>query len=400
MMCFRLLIYNGIFVFLSQLNAQEITISYDLVLDKLLENYHPAIGQDEFLSISRQEGGYYVGIQGQKTPFPARQYPYWMNGEEYPRDLPFRRRTKADLIAHYGTEIAGKWRKRQFDRHLYFGYPGFTKHSIATLSTKKKRSPQETRMLARAHAEHAMNLLNNQYGTSDPEMRFKLDEHPYQYLDKQQLEEYLYHQLKAVRYYGELPYGFKTAVGSAQTKQANEWLNGYLTLLQYNSRQVAEEFISQMPDTYDEHLKLLARLLLESVPTNGILIVEGDNDTYPLLYLQLKENVRSDVLVINRHLLSNPRYVNMLRRGKQVGGELKLSTDDEIVRSWQARKYMPGDRYELYNARQVLRVLSNLSVYAAPNVINTLPFGGMQLSSRVDGPLFARKAVRCGWEIW
>ncbi len=264
--------------------------------------------------------------------------------------------------------------------------------NIATLSAKKDRTPKETQQLARAYAEHAMNLLSNQYGTSDPDLRFQLDESNYEYLSPVQLEEYLDHQLNAIKHYGELPYGYETPVGNASTKQANEWLTGYLTLLQYNSQEVTENFINQMPDTYDEHLKFAGKLLLESTPVNGILITESDNDTYPLLYLQLKEGLRPDVLVVNRHLLNIPRYVNMLRKGKQIGGALKLSTDDELVRSWAGRSFMPGDRYELYTASEVLDVLTDLAAYTSADVIPTLPFGGMQLSKKVDGPLFRPEA--------
>ncbi|PHI21709.1 hypothetical protein CEQ90_00010 [Lewinellaceae bacterium SD302] len=373
--------------------AQDITpVPYDSVLNVLLRQYYPELDQDEYLAISRQPDGYYVGVQQSTSTFSKRQYPFLIEGEGTFRKLPFRERGATDLSAHYGTLTAGNWRAAQFDRHLYFGFPGFTSASIATLSAKKNRSDQETQQLARAYAEHAMNLLSNQYGTSDPDLRFSLDEATYEYLSPEQLEEYLYNQLRAIKHYGELPYGFETPVGNASTKQANEWLTGYVTLLQYNSQEVAENFIGQMPDTYGEHLKFAGKLLLESVPENGILITESDNDTYPLLYLQLKENLRTDVLVVNRHLLNVPRYVNMLRKGKQVGGALKLSTDDELVRSWSGRSFMPGDRYELYTASEVLDVLTDLAAYTSADVIPTLPFGGMQLSKKVDGPLFRPEA--------
>lgn len=390
-MIVRLLICILIIVPISNLVTQDIEVPYSQVLDHLLDNYYPKTKQKEFLSISRHPDGYYVGLQESDQVFSRKLYPYRLNGDADFRPLPFDRRTSDDLFAHHSTETVGHWRKSQFDLHLYFGYPGFTEQSIATLLAKKDRTPAETHMLARAHAEHAMNLLNNQYGTSDPTTRFQLDDERFNYLSPEQLEQYLSSQIKAIRYYGNLPYGYKTPVGGAQVKQANEWINAYLTLLQYNSRQVAEQFVNQMPPSYDEHLKLAARLLLESVPTNGILVVEGDNDTYPLIYLQLKENIRTDVLVVNRHLLNNPRYVHMLRKGKQVGGELNLSTPDNQIVSWVDQIFMPGDRYELYTAPMVLQALSNLSPHAQAGVIRMLPFGGMQLSGKVDGPLFRQE---------
>jgi hypothetical protein len=42
--------------------------------------------------------------------------------------------------------------------------------------------------------------------------------------------------------------------------------------------------------------------ILNSVPQNGILITYGDNDTFPLWYMQMAENYRTDVIVINEVL--------------------------------------------------------------------------------------------------
>ena len=48
--------------------------------------------------------------------------------------------------------------------------------------------------------------------------------------------------------------------------------------------------------------------VLNSVPQNGILITYGDNDTYPLWYMQLAENYRTDVVVINETLFYSDWY--------------------------------------------------------------------------------------------
>jgi hypothetical protein len=48
--------------------------------------------------------------------------------------------------------------------------------------------------------------------------------------------------------------------------------------------------------------------VLNSIPLNGILIVYGDNDTFPLWYMQMAENYRKDVVVINETLAYNDWY--------------------------------------------------------------------------------------------
>ena len=61
------------------------------------------------------------------------------------------------------------------------------------------------------------------------------------------------------------------------------------------------EPIAMMPRTY-------ARLLLDAVPQRGVLLAGGDNDTFPLWYLQQVEDYRSDVTVVTVPLLGATWY--------------------------------------------------------------------------------------------
>ena len=60
--------------------------------------------------------------------------------------------------------------------------------------------------------------------------------------------------------------------------------------------------------------RTMARLLLESVPRGGVLYTAGDNDSFPLWYLQQVEQVRADVLVVTVPLLGARWYREQLAR--------------------------------------------------------------------------------------
>jgi hypothetical protein len=63
---------------------------------------------------------------------------------------------------------------------------------------------------------------------------------------------------------------------------------------------------------YPDSLIKLSKIYLSSVPLNGILITNGDNDTYPLWYLQEIQKYRPDVVVLNYSLLGMRRYLSFL----------------------------------------------------------------------------------------
>ncbi len=83
----------------------------------------------------------------------------------------------------------------------------------------------------------------------------------------------------------------------------------------------------------------IASNYLNSVDTNAILFTYGDNDSFPLWYIQDVEGVRNDVRVVNLSYLQAGWYIEMMRR--------KAWNSDPLPFSLSQDKYIEGKRVQL-----------------------------------------------------
>lgn len=84
--------------------------------------------------------------------------------------------------------------------------------------------------------------------------------------------------------------------------------------------------------------------MLESVDQNAILFTNGDNDTFPLWYLQEVEGIRRDVRVVNLSLLNTPWYVHQLKHQQaRESAPLPISMTDAQIDNMSVIRWDPAD---------------------------------------------------------
>lgn len=97
-------------------------------------------------------------------------------------------------------------------------------------------------------------------------------------------------------------------------------------------------------DDHDRSEKLVAHDIavdyMESCAPNAILFTYGDNDTYPLWYIQEVENVRPDIRLVNLSLFDTDWYINGMKRKQNESEPLPISMKES--------QYVQGVRDVMY----------------------------------------------------
>ena len=88
------------------------------------------------------------------------------------------------------------------------------------------------------------------------------------------------------------------------------------------------QMVSQTWDDHDRSGRYAARDFgrnyLASVAPNGIIFCNGDNDTFPLWYLQEVEGFRTDVRAVNLSYLATDWYINQMQRAAYESAPLPM----------------------------------------------------------------------------
>lgn len=210
-----------------------------------------------------------------------------------------------------------------FSRCVYFGYDGWDQDVIADYADYTGANDTIYESLARAYSNFSEGYAHHRH-TFHLKSQQNLPE-------KERIDLFIVNARKGIAAYDVLRKrnpNFEVLVGSVNTKYYNEIMSTYDLLLFYNRQGEIQDYFKE--ELYDPMMRTIALHMLESCEQGGIIFTNGDNDTYPLWYLQWIKGIRTDVAVLNVPLLTTSYYVDRFRNGFMKVAPIGVSIPDSV----------------------------------------------------------------------
>ncbi len=289
--------------------------SFKIIVSEFIKQYdEPKLSYPQELNFAKKPDGWHAMIvENGRENKVIKDELFWVRMSDTFLKISFDKKNENFSQNIKIPDKLNKWSFLYFTQiSPYWGYTGWDKDVIDDYGSKNNLSDSTLNALARAYASYAANLLNNNSGYSNPEVRFKNPENQ-QSLTFDQLQTYRTYEHLAIDTYGKLlklnP-TFENFVADIFNVYSNEVMNCFLTLRYYKNDEEAHKELK--PGLYDPFFISMAQNYLASCDSNAILLTNGDGDTFPLIYVQETKGFRRDVLVVNFSLLGSPKYISHL----------------------------------------------------------------------------------------
>jgi hypothetical protein len=329
--------------------------SYPDILNKFfsLYSFEPVEYTDGIIFAKRKNGWYVDIVNRLKNDSIIKEQLFWSAADNNYRhieqmDEPGDEKQINDKISEYlGQNVSFNY--YGYERCRYFGYNGWAGEMIRDFGSYTGQSDTLIEGLARACSFYSINYLWYQFGGANPGNDSLMS--PLGLMELPPIERtrmtknYIEQGIHWFKKLQTINPGYETLVGNSGMKVFNEIMHGYLQMKMCRNDQFAKEFLDQV--TPNETITAIAKNYLSGCAPNALLFTYGDNDTYPLWYVQETQQYRKDVTIINISLLGLVPWVNNLKKSNAVLftlNEKQFSEKTLEYSSFKARDEWPGTK--------------------------------------------------------
>lgn len=294
--------------------AQQAAVFPDLktVVEKFDDQYYYRNSQ-HFLKLAKKPEGWFVYLvdhsDGKRKKHDEQMFWSAQTGRFYPLNFSRNNNGSSNRPLHESVKDDAF----NYERNYYYGYNNWSNDVINELGARENLGDTLLEALGRAYGNYSHNILNRDYEYDELIM---VHTPPDEQIPEAKADSFMKYADKAIETYKRLheqnPY-YETIVGNIYIKYCNEHMDAFMLLNAHGFEDKAKKYL--VDGLYGPAFLSWARNYLHSVEDNAILITNGDNDTYPLIYIQQKEGFKKKVNIINNSLLWRGRYVRMIRSG-------------------------------------------------------------------------------------
>jgi hypothetical protein len=301
--------------------AKEVVFpSLDAVINKLYDNYIVPESTDErILDFAKKPAGWFLQWKDQ-TKFPSvvvEEELLWSAGTKKFVGLEKLAKGKTTKSAEQKNRLVSYGDRYNFSRCAFYGYTGWDKDVIAAFGKTAKLSDTLLEGLGRAYSSYAYAFIDHSYGypypiaVSDPAVKqdsfifyTRLDIATFDRLRKQNPD-------------------YIMLAGNSNTKYCGEVMSFYDHLQLSGNEKLASVYFKE--ELYTPVMLANAKYSLEACEKDAILFTNGDNDTFPLEYLQAVKDYRTDVTILNLSMLNLSAIIQQASKGRGKSRPVKLS---------------------------------------------------------------------------
>jgi hypothetical protein len=278
--------------------------------------FNPQLGKGIVLRFQKKKDGWHVAeanVEGRDVRvqhFWSGLWGKYLSLDHYSkRDANSRTSVEEEVASFLGSDVEAS--SYEYEHNIYYGYSGWDWDVIQDYEDEDKLSDLQLEGLANAYTAYAVGFVFGPWGAlsnaGDPDRAAVPANMP---ISTSRRDKFILYETRAVetrnKLYRQNP-AYRTRVGSMQVKLANDYVFAWYNLQVAGYEKEAAKFLKR--GIYPDSLLQVARAYLKDAGKNAIVVTGGDNDTYPVWYVQQVEKYRPDVSVVSGPLLAIRRYL-------------------------------------------------------------------------------------------